>query len=190
LPFRSFKTASLCALVLLVFFVISGYVFSDDYFFKSIIRHNRITTPEEAFTYVENNTRPAPRGMKVPTFVMPRTMLTKQTPLKCDQSAIVLATIVHALGQETRLVDLLGDDGISHHTILEVNQNGSWKTYDTLQNLQGVTYYQSAKSSPRADSYTRIVQPAYRPYPRFYNWVTQNNFYLKHLALTLRGRSG
>ena len=116
-------------------------------------------------------------------------MLTRQKYLWCDQGAIVMATIVHKLGYETRLVDLLGDDGVSHHTILEVNQGGTWKTYDTLQKLQGVTYQQSVESL-NDNNYTRHIQPVYRPYPRSYDWAVQNNFYLKHLALWLRGLPG
>lgn len=179
----------LTAVATVVFLIMSGYLLSDDFFFNELIRMNRITTPEEAFAFVMNNTsRPAP-DMKLTTLTTPRNMLTRQKILYCDQGAILLATIVRELRYETRLVDLLGDDGISRHTILEVKQSGHWKAYDTLQNLQGVTHQQSAQSF-NANYFTRSVQPRYRPYPGFYNWVVQNNFYLKHLALWLRGLPG
>lgn len=162
---------------------------SDDSFFSDLIEKNRISTPEEAFSFVESSTIRPPADMQIRLFTTPRNMLTRQKYLWCDQGTIVLATIVHKLGYETRLVDLLGDDGLSHHTVLEVNQNGTWKTYDTLQNMQGVTYQQSIESL-KTSFYSRNIQPVYRPYPKFYNWVIQNNFYLKHLALWLRGLPG
>ena len=186
---RCWKSITLLPVLFITIFIMSGYLLSDDSFFSDLIRKNRISTPEEAFAFVENNTYRLTEDMKVTLLTTPRNMLTRQKYLWCDQGAVVLATIVHKLGYETRLVDLLGDDGVSHHTILEVNQNGTWKTYDTLQKLQGVTYRQSVESL-NANYYTRNIRPVYRPYPRFYNWVIQNNFYLKHLALWLRGLPG
>jgi hypothetical protein len=189
MPPKSAKIKLLIALALMVFFIPGGYLLSDDFFFNNLIRENRITTPEEAFAFVEGNTYRPPEGMDLAVLTTPREMLTRQKYLYCDQGAMVLATLVSELGYETRLVDLVGDDDISRHTILEVNQNGTWKTYDTLQNLQGVTYERSAKSL-NADYYTRRVEPVYRPYPRLYNRVIQNNFYLKHLALLVRSKAG
>ena len=176
------KSKLIVASGFILIFAVSGYLLSDDFFFSQLIRSNRITTPEEAFAFVESNTRPAGKGLEPISGLTPRYMLTQRKYLFCDEGAILLATIVHKLGYDTRLVDLVGDDGVSHHTILEVRQGGSWKTYDTLQNLQGVTYQESAK--------TYRARPVYRAYPRAYNWVIQNNFYLKHLALWLRGVPG
>lgn len=117
--------------------IVSGYLLSDDFFFNQMIRSRHINTPEEAFYYVENNIRPPTEGLQPIPGLTPRYMLTKRKYLYCDEGAIVLATIVHELGYKTRLVDLVGDDGVSHHTILEVFQDGAWKTYDTLQKLAG-----------------------------------------------------
>ncbi|HZH32440.1 MAG TPA: hypothetical protein VEY11_16875 [Pyrinomonadaceae bacterium] len=167
---------------LILVFVVSGYLLSDDLFFNQLIRSNRITTPEEAFAFVGSNTLSAPKSMASVAGLTPRYMLTQRKYLYCDESAILLASIVHELGYDTRLVDLVGDDGVSRHTILEVLQNGSWKTYDTLQNLQGITYQESAKNYR--------ARPVYRAFPRPYNWLVQNNFYLKHIALWLRGIPG
>ena len=186
---RRWKPITLLLVFFITIFVVGGYLLSDDSFFNELIYKNRISTPEEAHAFVENNTYRPTEGMRVTLLTTPRNMLTRQKYLWCDQGAIVLATIVHKLGYETRLVDLLGDDGISHHTILEVNQNGAWKTYDTLQRLQGVTYQQSVESL-NTKFYTRNIQPVYRPYPRFYNVVIENNFFLKHSALWLRGLPG
>ena len=170
----------------LFLFIVSGYLLSDDLFFKRTISENNIRTPEEAFAFVDNRTDYLTKDMNVVLGNTPRYMLTEQKYLYCDQSAILMATIVDKLGYETRLVDLVGeDDGVSHHTILEVHQNGSWKTYDTTYNLQGRPYQESAKYYESGQYYN--ARPVYRPYPTFYNRVIQNNVYLKHLALWLRG---
>lgn len=180
---RRHKTKIIIALAALALFVGSGYLMSDDLFFARLIRSNNITTPEEAFAFVGRNTYNPPSDMPAIYGLTPRYMLTQRKYLYCDEGAILMATIVHKMGYETRLVDLVGvDDGISHHTILEVRQNGSWKTYDTTYKTAGAPYEQSAKNFR--------AQPSYRAYPRLYNWVIHHNFYLKHLALWLRGVPG
>jgi len=126
--------------------------------------------------------------MKVLVGSSPRYMLTEQKYLYCDQSAIVMATIVHELGYETTLINLVGTDGESHHTVLGVFQDGAWKTYDLTNNLQGRPINESARYQPSGRYYQ--AQTDYRAYPRFYHWVVQNNFYLKRLALWLRGLRG
>ena len=172
--------------VLVGLFVASGYRLSDNYFFKNVIRENQITTPEDAFAFVEHNTNPASFEMNLTLQRTPRNMLTKQKYLFCDQGSILMANIVNQLGYKTRLVDLVGDDDVSHHTILEVYQGNKWKTYDTLHNLQDVTYQHSAQAEA-PELYTRRVEPRYRTYPRFVNRVIQNNFYIQRVALWLTG---
>lgn len=176
---KSQKSKLIFALGFALVFVVSGYLMSDDFFFNLLIRSNRLKTPEAAFAFVQSHTHPATGDMQSISGLTPRYMLTRRKYLFCDEGAILLATIVHELGYATRLVDLVDvSDGVRRHTILEVRQNGAWKTYDTLRNLQGHTYQQSA--------HYYHARPAYRAYPRTYNWLIQNNFYLKHLALWLR----
>lgn len=182
--FRQHKSKVILILGFVVVFVASGYLMSDDLFFRRLIRANRISTPEEAFIFVQSRTIfPPPTEMENIAGLTPRYMLTERKYLTCDESAMLLATIDHALGYETRLVDLIGNDNISHHTILEVRQNGTWKTYDAAYNLAGAPYEQSAKEFP-------FSHPSYRAFPKPYNWVIQHNFYLKHVALWLRGVPG
>jgi hypothetical protein len=177
---KKHKSKLIFALVFVLVFLVSGYLMSDDLFFRRLIRDNRITTPEQAFAFVESNVvYPPPKHMKAINGLTPRYMLTQRKYLYCDEGAMLLATIDHALGYETRLVDLVGDDDISHHTILEVRQDGRWKTYDTAYNLEGAPYVESARYYH--------ARPFYRPYPKPYNWIIQHNFYVKHLALWLRG---
>jgi hypothetical protein len=189
MPIKFFNSRRLVIVALaLLLFVASGYMLSDDLFFKRLIRQNNITTPEEAYAFVDRNTEYPIEGMPLALMSTPRGMLTRQKYLYCSQSAILLATIVNKLGYETRLVDLYGDDGASHHTILEVKQGGGWKTYDTVYKLQGAPYQQSAKIYDTGQYYN--VRPVHYSYPTSYNWVIQNNFYLKHLALWLRRLPG
>lgn len=175
------RLALLSALFAALFFGVSGYLLSDAFFFKRLAYQNGVTTPEEAFNFVIGNTGvPDPRKPP-PLEYSPRLMLTKQKNLYCDQSAILMATIVGELGHDTRLVDLVGDDGISRHTILEVEQNGGWKTYDTLNRRQGQTYEQIL----RGLSYD--ARPVRRRYVGS-RWMTRNNYYLQRLSLWLKGR--
>lgn len=116
----------------ILFFVVSGYLLSDAFFFKRLVYQNQITSSEQAFTFVIRNTGVPDLRSPPPLEYSPRLMLTKQKDLFCDQSAILMATIVGELGYDTRLVDLVGDDGLSHHTILEVKQNERWKTDDSV----------------------------------------------------------
>jgi hypothetical protein len=174
------RTLFLSALLGLLFFIVSGYLLSDAFFFKRLVYRNHIASPEGAFIFVIRKTGvPDPRSLP-PFEYSPRLMLTEQKDLFCDQSAILMATIVGELGYDSRLVDLLGDGGVSHHTILEVKQNEGWKAYDTLNRLQGETYEQIQ----RRLSYN--ARPVYRAYVGS-SWITRHNYYLQRLSLWLKG---
>jgi hypothetical protein len=172
----------------LVLFVVTGYLLSDDLFFERLIAENHLTTPEDVFRFVQAHTSYPTEQMKVVVGSSPRYMLTKQRYLYCDQSAIVMATIVHELGYRTTLINLVGSDGESHHTVLGVLQGGRWKAYDVTNNLQGRPIQESARYQPGGQPYE--AQISFRVYPGFYHWLVQNNFYLKHLALWSRGLPG
>lgn len=87
-----------------------------------------------------------------------------------------MATIVRELGYESRMVGFVGDGGIGPHTILEVKQQGTWKTHDTTYETQGLSYQEITKAWPTP------LRPVYRPYigP---GWIVRNNFYAKQLSL-------
>lgn len=174
---RRKKAAVICMGSLLLFFSISGYLLSDDYFFRQLIRKENIHTPTDAYHFVIQNTM-IPTEMDVPRpGHTPRYLLTKQKAVYCDEGAIILATIVNKLGYPTRLVDLVDEKGVSHHTVLEVLQEGRWKVYDTLFKRQGLTYQQSVPYPCR---------PRFRTYPRIYNQIIQLNYFVKKLALWIR----
>ena len=108
--------------------------------------------------------------------------MTNRYYLWCDEGAIVLATIVHELGYKTRLVDLINvENGDSEHTVLEIYDGERWVLYDTFNDIHDVSYNESAGYS---------ATPRYRNYPKFYNFLIQNNFFLKQIAIRIRGVDG
>jgi len=169
---------------LLAAFVWIGYWLSDDRFFAQLIARERIASPADAFRFVRDHTSYPREGVPLVMRRTPRRMLTLQKFLFCDQSAIVLATIVNKLGYETALIDLHGPDGESHHTVLDVREKGSWTVYDVAYNLQGhplddsARYYDSGRRfTPRA---------VYRPYPLAHQWLMQHNVFVQRFALWLK----
>jgi hypothetical protein len=178
------RALSLSLLFAALSFIVGGYLLSDAFFFKRLVYQNSITSPEEAFAFVVRSTGVADPRNPPPLEYSPRLMLTGQKNLFCDQSAILMETVVGELGYDTRLVDWVGDDGISHHTILEVKQREGWKAYDTLNRRQGETYEHIRR---RLRYNTR---PVYRKYVGS-RWVNRNNYYLQQFSLWLRRmRSG
>ena len=174
----------------IVLFVVSGYYLSDDKYFNNIISGNNINSPIDAFNYINVNTSTPDdsdatrheRDNFLQSYQTPKYILTKRNYIWCDEGAIVLATIVHELGYKTRLVDLIDvDDGISHHTVLEIYEDKRWILYDTLYDIHDVSYNESAGYS---------AMPRYRSYPRYYNFLIQNNFFLKQIAIRIRGVHG
>jgi hypothetical protein len=183
---KKLKLFAFFGLVFIIVFTVSGYWLSDDKYFNDLIKANHINTPEKAFDYLNENIKFASGNPPVVPNTTPRYMLQKQH-LWCDEGAMLLATIVHELGNETRLVDVILDNGEAGHTYLQIHQNSEWVNYDTVLKKRGLTHEQILEGY----AYAGLKgYPRPRPYPRLYNLVIQNNFYLKHLALWLRGAPG
>ena len=171
----------------IILFCASGYFLSDDRYFNQIISDNNISSPIDAFNYINLNTSNPDSSDEskqewehiMQPYQTPRHILTNRNYIWCDEGAIVLATIVHELGYKTRLVDLLDDeDGVSRHTVLEIYDGKRWILFDTLNDIYDVSYNDSAGY---------ISSPRYRNYPRFYNFLVQNNFFAQQAALAIRG---
>lgn len=178
-------TAALVFALLVVFFA-SGYWLSDDKYFSDLIESNHLQTPADAFAFVSEKTvfvtgNPAPEP-----YTTPRYMLEKKN-LWCDESAMVLATIADKLGNKTRLTDVIKEDGAAGHTYLQIHENGEWVNYDTVLKKRGIAHEEILQGF----DYAKLKgYPQTRSYPRVYNRIIQNNFYLKHLALWLRNAPG
>lgn len=170
----------------LAFFVTSGYLLSDDRYFAGVIKANSINSPDEAFDFIKRNTEFVTGNPPPEMYCTPRYMLEKKH-LWCDESAIVLATIADKIGYQTRLVDVIKEDGAAGHTYLQIYENGAWKNYDTVLKKSGISHEQILEGF----AYAKLKgYPRARPYPRLYNRLVQNNFYFKHLMLRLRNAPG
>ena len=181
--------------ILLISFFSSGYLFSDDLFFKKLIIKNNIQTPLDAFEYLNNNTKDregdtvaehSPETdiearLYLQSGQTPKYLLTQRHFIWCDEGAVILATILHELNYKTKLVDLINENGISNHTILEVYQEGRWVRYDTQNDIYDLSYEQIAGYK---------ATPVSRKYPKLYNSLVQNNYYFKKVVLFLRGLDG
>ena len=184
------KKIKLIFFITIILFVVSGYYLSDDKYFNKIISDNNLNSPIDAFKYINLNTSNPNDSYTSKhefenlqqSYQTPKYILTKRSYISCDEGAIVLATIVHELGHKTRLVDLIDvEDGISHHTVLEIYDGERWVLYDTFNDIHDVSYNESAGYS---------ATPRYRNYPKFYNFLIQNNFFLKQIAIRIRGVDG
>ncbi len=167
-------------------FIWSGYWLSDDRFFAQLMAREHIASVDDAFQFVREHTSYPSAGMQVAVRRTPRQMLMRQRFLFCDQSAIVLATIVHKLGYDTSLIDLHGPDGESHHTVLGVREHGSWTVYDVAYNLRGHSLTDSARYSVTGTRFAPV--PVYRAYPRSYHWAMQHNVFVQRFALWLKAQ--
>ena len=98
--------------------------------------------------------------------------------LWCDEGAIVVAVLVGQLGYSTRLVDLVGtSDGVSHHTVLQIEQAGDWITYDFTGRQYNV---------PLEKTVDYPAAPRFRTYPDWRHKLLLNNYFLRELAQLLR----
>lgn len=178
-----FKSKYICkyAVILLLLFLIVGYILSDSRFFENIIIQQNINSPKLAFEYVLHHTEPVQTPSNTIHGLTPKYLLTIRKHLWCDEGAILFLTFAHKLGYKTRLVDLLDENKISRHTIAEVFEHGRWVTYDYTNKLINAPYQDCVKFSKP------IIRV--RKYPKTYNFVVQNNFFLQRIALKLRSIS-
>ena len=166
-------------ILVIITFVIYGYYLSDIYYFKLLILENNIRTPKEAYDYVGKVTFKRDSTTKAIKGNTPRYLLEFKKILYCDESAIVMAVFDNLLGYETRLVDIIGMDDISHHTVLQVKEHNKWIVYDRLYDNSNVEPYQTVDYE--------VLRIRIRKYPTIYQSITWNNYFLQKTALLLRG---
>ena len=165
-------------------FVGIGFLLSDAVFFKQLVQRQHITTPDDAWSFLGPRIHP-PRGTPPVPGLSARYMLTQRKGLYCDEGALLMATILREIGYRSRLVDLHGHDGISHHTVLEVADQGRWYVYDTLLKRRHTTLRDSAHGCG-----FELAQPVYRPTWSFYRSAVYYNTFLKIAIFKLRGIPG
>ncbi len=170
------------SLIFFLLFIIIGYILSDAIYYRCIIQQNTLQTPELAYEWVLKNNLPISESKNryyLNSYATPRFLFENRKPLFCDEGSIGIATLANSMGFKTRLVDLLGMDSVSHHTILEVEENGRWIKYDYLKRLYNVSYDSSAGYP--------LLKYIYRQYPKPYNYVINHNYFIKKVSLWFRG---
>jgi hypothetical protein len=162
-------------------FLIVGYLKSDDIYYGNLIRANNLKTPNEVFLWAVKKYNIPHRGDPVVSYLSPKYLMMNRERLFCDEGAIVMATLDHELGFKTRLINLCGYDNISHHTVLQVKENGSWNTYDFTYRIINRPF----KTCSALYGF-KVKTPRINPYPKFYNKIVNNNYYLKAFIFKMR----
>lgn len=169
-----------CILIVIVLiFFVGGFLLSDQLYYKAIVRDNKLKTPLDVYYWVKSNNPSAINTSTKPaSYASPKFNIVNKRKLYCDEGAIVMATLDNEIGYKTRLVDLIGLDSISHHTILEVYENNTWIKYDHFNSLYNKSYKTCAGY--------QLLNTSIKQYPKTYNFIVNYNFFLKKLAFFLR----
>lgn len=173
---------------IIYFLILSGFIslnwFTSDYhFLRKIITQQQLETPNDVYRYIIEST-PSTREKNTGSclYCSPKYLMKENLGLSCDEGALLIAHLSYLLGYESRLVDLIGTDGIAHHTLVEVKVNNTWQRYDYLFERENSTY--------TTDLNFEYSHPSYRTYPKWYNKVIYNFSGLKYLVVKLRGAKG
>jgi len=167
-------------LILLTTFLTVGYYYSDARFFKKEIENLDLKTPDTIFSFI--NKRFIHGGKNVHTNATPRHLYTNHKRLYCDEGAALIATFCYYNGYKTQFVRVINTKGIDSHTFLQAQEDGKWNSYDFTFQIKNAT-----KESLQKISGIQIKKFTYYSYPRLYNKIIQYNFFLKKLALFIRG---
>lgn len=165
-----------------ILFISIGYIFSDDIYYNRIIKNNNLTSSFDVYKWTIRNYS-GKSCIIVHSNVTPRHLMERHKRLWCDEGSIVMGNLDRKIGYNVRLVNLIGSDGKSHHTILEVYQNKKWDRFDFSFNLINAPYDKST-----GGKFT-FVKPDYKQYPqsRLYFFLVSKNYFIKLFALYLRG---
>jgi hypothetical protein len=167
--------------VSILFLIVIGYVFSDDVYYRRLVKKNNLEKPVQVFNWLRSHYF-HDNCTVVHAYASPRHVLENHRRLFCDEAAIAMATLVQVSGYQTRLVNLISTDGDSHHTILEVAEAGQWHRYDFTNGLIDRPIVESATGFV-------FIHPDYRKYPRLYNFLVNHNFFFKKIIFLIRGIS-
>lgn len=170
-------------LVFVILFLSIGYLLSDNYFADEIIAKNKLNTPDDIFNYVIARKHQAPAGSPIVNGESFRQMVNRQGDwLWCDEGSIVVAVLSSRLGYKTRLVDLVNqNDGISHHTVLQIFQNSQWVTYDFTGRQYNVPLEKTVDYPPIAQI---------RTYPNWKQELLLTNYFLRLIAQVVKPWAG
>lgn len=160
-------------IVLIFGFFSIGYKKSDYKYYNDFLTTHKLTNPKEVFSLVTKSYGMATDEIVLPNY-SPRYLMVNHKVLWCDEGSMVIAMLNHYLGYKTRLIDLYGNDNISHHTVMQVLESGKWVTYDFSFHLYNKPFYECSKIYKYKVKYYKA-----RTYPKFYNKVVNSNTFLK-----------
>lgn len=166
-------------IIIITNLVVVGYYYSDIRKFNKIIEENNIKTPHEVYIYVKSIKQKAHNGDMITAGCTPYYLLKVRKKLWCDEFCVVMSTFNNILGYNTRLVDIIGTDNLSHHTVLQVDESNKWTLYD---GYMGIHCANIEKTVNYHVSSIRI-----RQYPKLYNFIVNNNYFIKELFVLIRG---
>lgn len=134
-----------------------GWLGSDARALQQLRRREHLNSPEAVFRWVTRHYRQAHIDPVLPGASLQSQLQRASRRLWCDEGAILIALLNQQLGYRTRLVDLLdARTGISHHTTLQLLENGHWTTVDFTSARSGI---------PLAATVPYRAIPRYRDYP-------------------------
>ena len=179
---KSIKLYLAIVFVGFLLFLTVGYLKSDDIYYDRLLKTNNLKNPKEVFLWAIKKYSNPHNGDPVISYLSPKYLMINRDRLFCDEGAIVMATLNHSLGFKTRLIDLYGYDNISHHTVLQVKENELWNTYDFTFRIINKPFKKCT------DLYGfQVKTPKVKPYPKIYNVLINNNYFLKKAAFFIRG---
>jgi len=157
-----------------------GHQNSDAQALSQLIQKKELDDANEIFKWLTTHYNQAKASDPVHPGESITSMLERPSRrLWCDEGAIVMSLLVQRQGKETRLVDLLDQrTGISHHTTMQVKEQGRWVTYDFTSKRKGI---------PLSATVQYAAKPRYRNYPESpIHWLLLNNSYARKMASWLR----
>jgi hypothetical protein len=167
--------------ILISFFFVFGWHFSDARYYKEYLEKNNLKTPAQIFNFISKHYDPK-NCVIVHRNAMPRHLMEKHKRLWCDEGSTVIATLTYYAGYKTRLARMINIKNIDNHTFLQVRENGAWNNYDYSFNCINIPL-----DSVSAIAKIKLKDINHYEYPRIYNKIINANYFLKKAAIFLRG---
>jgi hypothetical protein len=188
------KKVKFVLLLGLFLFIAIGYIDCDAMFYRKIIAENNINTPEDALNHInktikrfstEDIGKPNSAVYRLPM----RDILEQKKGFWCDQGAILLGNILEYTAQKYpyRLVNILGMDSVSHHTVLEVFEEGDWKLYDVVPLHKSHLPHCGGHIQSCVDY--KILRPDCKKWSttqKIYHFLIENNNFIKYFLFKIR----
>jgi len=155
-----------------------GFFWSDNVFLDKVISQEKFSSPADVFAFLLRHKSPADASDPVISGQSLVEMMSRDNGrLWCDEGAIILAAINHRMGYESRLVDFIDEQGVSKHTVLQVNFRNTWITYDFTSKKSDV----DPKSLVDFQATLRV-----RTYPNPGHKILMSNYFIRRVFQVIR----